>query len=389
MNLGFIFDTRFKKYNNEYYSTNLSSELLTDRYLAFFDEMVVVGRSCPTTESPDGKYLKVTGEKISFKGISGESTLKRVLNFRMDNKYIESVINDCDAVICRGWRGVSACRKLKKPYLVEVVNCAWDSYWNQGLLGKFVAPIIYYKRKKTTKNAPYVLYVTNEFLQKRYPTRGKSVAVSDVALKAFDDSVIDARIKKIEEKTKSEKIVIGTAAAIDVAFKGQRFVIKALAKLKAKGITNIEYQIAGKGNPEKLKKLAEKLKVSDQIVFTGSIVHEKMFDWYDSLDMYIQPSLQEGLPRALIEAMSRGLLCYGTRTGGIPELLGKDFVTKNNRFLSRRLATFISAYDEDIAVQQAKRNYTESRKYDADLLEKRRREFFRDFANDVLGGKNA
>ena len=145
----------------------------------------------------------------------------------------------------------------------------------------------------------------------------------------------------------------------------------------------------GSGGREIGKKLAEKLKVSDQIVFTGSIVHEKMFDWYDSLDMYIQPSLQEGLPRALIEAMSRGLLCYGTRTGGIPELLGKDFVTKNNRFLSRRLATFISAYDEDIAVQQAKRNYTESRKYDADLLEKRRREFFRDFANDVLGGKNA
>ena len=51
-----------------------------------------------------------------------------------------------------------------------------------------------------------------------------------------------------------------------------------------------------------------------------------MFEWLDDMDLYIQPSLQEGLPRAVVEAMSRGLPALGAHTGGIPELLGEDCI---------------------------------------------------------------
>lgn len=379
MKLGFVFDTRFIKFNEDYYSTNLSVELLSQRYLKDFDDMVVVGRYKEVTEDPTGKYLKCNNEKIKFEGILDEKPLKRIEHFIRDTLFIEKVLKDCDAVICRGWRGTLICKKLNKPYLVEVVNCAWDSYWNHSLWGKIVAPIMFAIRKYTTKTAPYVMYVTNQFLQRRYPTKGKSVAVSDVALEPFDDNVLEKRIERIESKKPNDKIIIGTAGAVDVAFKGHRFVISAISDLKKQGIGNIEYQIVGKGNNQALMELAKQKNVSDQIVFLGSVVHEKMFKWYDDIDIYIQPSLQEGLPRALIEAMSRGLTCYGTQTGGIPELLDKDYVCKSNYFISSQITKFLKEYDANKGKESAIRNYNEAQKYERQILKKKCEDFYHEF----------
>ena len=385
MKLGFVFDTRFTKFNDNYYSTSLSAKMLTERYLSVFDEMVVVGRYKEVSENPKGKLVQCNSDRIKFQCIRDESPLKRIKHFGSENKQITDALKDCDAVICRGWRGTGISRRLKKPYLVEVVNCAWDAYWNHGFLGKLVAPIMYFIRRTSTKKAPYVIYVTNSFLQRRYPTRGKTVAISNVALESFDENVLSYRLNKIINKPAGEKIRIGTAAAVDVAFKGQRFVIQALAKLKAQGIDNFEYQIAGGGDQTKLKELAESLGIADQVIFTGSIIHDDIFKWFDSLDIYIQPSLQEGLPRAMIEAMSRGLPCYGTRTGGIPELIDASYVCKNNRRIDDQFARFLKGYNKEEAIEMAKNNYKSSGEYAVDILRDRRFSFLSDFSKTVVG----
>ncbi len=385
MKLGFVFDTRFIKYKDDYYSTSLSASMLEERYLSVFDEMVVVGRYQEVTESPKGKLVQCNNERIQFIGVPDESLFKRVLHFGNVNRHLKNVLKDCDAVVCRGWRGTTTSRKLGKPYMVEVVNCAWDSYWNHSFLGKLVAPFIYMIRRITTKRAPYVQYVTNEFLQRRYPTKGKSVGVSDVALQTNpSESVLQDRLNKISQKPSDEKIIIGTAAAVNVRFKGQRFVIRALAKLKKQGLTNYEYQIAGGGSNQKLKRLAEKLNVSDQVVFMGSIIHDEIFAWFDSLDVYIQPSLQEGLPRAMIEAMSRGLPCYGTKTGGIPELISPCCVCKSNRRIADKLMRFLKNHTKEKALKMAEENYMESQKYQVDELKSRFHEFLLEFSKSVV-----
>ena len=102
--------------------------------------------------------------------------------------------------------------------------------------------------------------------------------------------------------------------------------------------------------------------------------------WLDDIDLYIQPSLTEGLPRALIEAMSRGCPALGSGAGGIPELLAPECIHKpgDSATLAKMLETAIQ--DKDWQKSQAARNFREAAAYDSKVLDDIRREFWLDFA---------
>lgn len=300
-----------------------------------------------------------------------------------NNNIIYEAVKNHDCVIARlpsysGFKAIKYAKKSDLPYICEVVGCPWDAYWNHSLKGKLIAPFMYYNMKKDVREAEYVVYVTNQFLQRRYPTNGKSTNCSNVALEKFDTIVLENRLKRISN-TNDRKLIIGTTAAVNIRFKGQQYVIKALGKLKKQGITNLEYQLVGGGNQTYLRSIAEKYGVIDQVKFLGSIPHNRVFEWLDSIDIYVQPSRQEGLPRALIEAMSRGLPAFGAKTAGIPELLEPEFIFSNTQKNIKEICKILEGFDKETMLKQAKRNYEESKKYDKSIIEERRESFFKQF----------
>lgn len=46
-----------------------------------------------------------------------------------------------------------------------------------------------------------------------------------------------------------------------------------------------------------------------------------MIDTYNSVDLFVTPSLQDNLPNTIVEAMSCGIPCVGFHVGGIPEMI--------------------------------------------------------------------
>lgn len=370
---------------NKYYGTAHNDETFK-RYYNIADELSVVIRVNKTsTAEAKARLSKITVSPFEVIESPNTSNLKGMLFSRRKAKKVikEAVVNN-DYIVARlpsivGFIAIDFARKLNKPYLVEVVACPWDAFWNHSLIGKLIAPFMYLATKKRVSEASHVVYVTNDFLQRRYPTIGEHVNCSNVSLKEFDDMVIKKKIDKIMSKEEGHKIIIGTTAAVNVRYKGQQYIIEALGKLKAQGINNYEYQLVGGGNQSFLRSIAKKFDVEDQVVFLGALPHYKVFDWLDGIDIYAQPSRQEGLPRALIEAMSRGLPALGARTAGIPELLDDSYIFSNTKSNIDEIISIIKTFDKEALTKQATRDFNEAMKYKKDIIEERRKEFFLKF----------
>lgn len=375
-----------KDENSNYYGVAHNDETFKRYYTIANKLSVVIRVEEISNKEAELKFSKITVSPFEVIECPNLSSLKGIIcNRRKGKEVIEKAVLRSDYIVVRlpsmiGFFAINFAKKFNKPYLVELVACPWDAFWNHSLKGKLVAPFMYYKTKKYVKNANHVVYVTNEFLQRRYPTKGSSVNCSNVVLNDFNDSILEKRLKKIKSKNAENKLIIGTTAAIDVRYKGQQFVIKALGRLKKEGKTNIEYQLVGGGDPTYLKSLASKYDVVEQVKFLGPIPHEKVIKWLDTIDIYIQPSLQEGLPRALIEAMSRGLPAIGARTAGIPELLEDEYIFEHSKERIEEICKLIlKVSNKEQMLVQSKRNFFEAKKYDRNIIENRRKLFFKDF----------
>lgn len=297
---------------------------------------------------------------------------------------IKKQVRECDLLVVRvpsflADMAVVEARRQRKPYLAEVAGCAWDSLWNHSLKGKIVAPFATLAMRRSVRNADYAVYVTKEFLQKRYPCNGKCLGNSDAVLPRMDAAVWEARLQHIAQ-CDANKLIMGTTGFVDVKYKSQADAIRALGKLKARGITNIEYQLVGEGDQTYLSNVARACGVEEQVRFLGVMLHENVFDWLDTIDLYIQPSKQEGLPRGTLEAMSRGLLCIGSDVGGLPELLDAEYIFNHRRREAEQIANILRRVSKDALIEQGRRNFHKAQEYDTATLEKERDAFMRTFA---------
>jgi glycosyltransferase involved in cell wall biosynthesis len=72
---------------------------------------------------------------------------------------------------------------------------------------------------------------------------------------------------------------------------------------------------------EVLKRQCEKLGLNGRVQFLSPQPQSKLAIWMRRASVFVLPSMSEGLPRVVIEAMASGTPVIGTRVGGIPELV--------------------------------------------------------------------
>jgi glycosyltransferase involved in cell wall biosynthesis len=375
----FVHDHRFPRINNEYYYSYGFDEEFFKRYLSIFDKLTIIGRDSELQLTLRDKVEKISNEVtfLTFRDL-------KQLRHKETRTNINEKIEISDFVIIRlpsifglyaAWRA----RIKNKPYLIEVVGCPWDAIANKGLTKILPALFITYLSKKAIHSAEYVVYVTEEFLERRYPTVGKYIACSNVTLNSVDENVLEERLKRIEKIDVNDKVIIGTCATVDVIYKGQHDVIEALARLKKEGY-EIEYQLVGGGNQSYLKSIAEKFGVIDQVKFIGPLKHEDVLEWLEQIDIYVHPSKQEGLSRAIIEAMSKGCPVFGADAGGIHELIDDMYIFKKGNI--QEICNIFKSLSPRTMKEQATKNHNNSKKYIKQVLYKRREDFFKEFKNE-------
>lgn len=115
-----------------------------------------------------------------------------------------------------------------------------------------------------------------------------------------------------------------TTASADVAMKGLKFLLEAVAKLRTER-DDVHLVVIGKRKPGGASDAAiKRLGLEDHVEFVTGVEERRIIELYSEAEMAVVPSLYEGFSLPAIEAMACGTPLVGTTGGAVPEVIGQD-----------------------------------------------------------------
>lgn len=380
LNCLFIYDNKFKIKDNKVYSAGGINDKLFKRYVLSSENIVVINRM-EKVDSCKG-LSQITSGNIIFAPVKGLVFSKVFSIYFIPNMQLFiKEFKKADFVVVRlpSFLGVFALVVnigFKKKYFLEVAGDAKEalltSKMNPSIPFKIFIYVFFELNKYFIKSANGVIYVTQDMLQEKYPTNGLTAHASNV------DIDIQSRELNIDNYRCSNKFFkIGLIGSFNNHYKGITEAINAISFLKNRQVS-VELRILGSGTLKSYyQSLAKDKGVNDLVFFDGIRKGgEEVSEWLESLDLYIQPSYTEGLPRALIEAMSVGLPAVASNVGGISELLSEESLVKpyDSKALAEKIEVLVDS--QQLRFKHGRLNYQKSKNYDKDILVKRRSDFW-------------
>ena len=113
--------------------------------------------------------------------------------------------------------------------------------------------------------------------------------------------------------------LVGTMGRLS-SVKGQKFLIEAMKEIVSKSKDTRCLIIGGGREEAALKDLAKSLGLENRVIFTGAAYMDIPL-YLACMDIFVLPSIEEGLGLALLEAMSLGIPCVASATGGIRDIV--------------------------------------------------------------------
>lgn len=351
------------------------------RYLDVFDQVKVVARMGEVREIPPN-WKRADGEGVTFAPVPDYTgPLQYLFRARQVKQAVRNALNGTDAVILRVGSQLAndlepLLRHSDHPYGVEVVADPYDVF----APGSVKHPLRFFFRWMFTRRlqeqcygACAAAYVTERALQQRYPpandafsTHYSSVELPDRAFVPFPRS-----LKGMHPLT---LITVGTQ---DQLYKAPDVLIDAVATCIEGGL-DLKLVLVGDGKHRgELEAQAAKLNLGERVCFLGNLpAGEAVRTQFDRADLFVLPSHQEGLPRAMIEAMARALPCIGSTVGGIPELLPpEDMVPPGNvAALAGKIREVVSHPER--MTRMSARNWEKAKDYREEVLRDRRIAFY-------------
>lgn len=197
-----------------------------------------------------------------------------------------------------------------------------------------------------------------------------------IDLGSFENIQVDRAAKRAELGLKDTDVLCISAGDL-VPRKNYETAIKAIVKVKD---SNLHYLICGVGSEEtRLKKMAEALGIEDRVHFAG--FRTDMKELLKTADIFLFSSLQEGLPRSLMEAMAAGLPAVASGIRGNVDLIeeGKGGILcepQNAAAFARALRLLIK--NPSLRGKMGERNLKTIQDYDTSVVEREIRDIYRE-----------
>lgn len=348
------------------------------RYSCFGNLIVCAYASDPDISGPRLPSIP----NVSFVLIKKENSPSNIFpNKRYNVSILKKLIKDCDLVIAHlpspvGNHAIRIARQLGIPVFSGVVGCAFEALWYYNWKGRIMSIPYYLGMKKSLRISDYAFYVSQEYLQRRYPCPGPTFGASNVEIPCLDEAILDGRIRHIEDSTINSDgtVKLATLGAVNVPYKGFQYVIKAVSELNKSNGPKFHYYCVGGGDQNRLKALAETCGVGEYVHFTGLLTKDGVNELLDSVDVYIHPSLTEGIPRSIIEAQSRAVPVLASDIPACRELLNDDFLFRAKSV--RSIVSKLKKLNKEMLLRGARYGFKNAEQYTADVLNKRRNDFY-------------
>jgi glycosyltransferase involved in cell wall biosynthesis len=343
-------------------------------YLDVFDSMTVLVRVSPE-EDPRGEPAEGPGVKVvplpMYVGPVGYMKQRRAIR--------EIIRAHCprDAaymLYLPGLIGTVVWRELLRtghPYGIEVVGDPYDSMAPGGVRHP-LRPLFRYMLprdlKRECQSAVAAAYVTKTMLQQRYPCPGRTWSISNIIL--GDEAFVDRPRQPAKTQDLFTLVHVGHMSYL---YKAQHILIDAVAKCVQEGL-NLRLVFCGEGQRmDWLKQRAARNGIVARVDFKGGVpIGEGVRRVLDDSDVFVLPSFQEGLPRAMVEAMARALPCIGSTVGGFPELLPAEYLVPpgDAEALARTIKSLVASREKQAAM--SRRNLEVAREFHSNILRARR-----------------
>ncbi|MDR6410124.1 glycosyltransferase [Paraburkholderia terricola] len=322
-----LIDGNFSKLGDQIFSPHMGHRKFAARFTESFARVRIAARSFPA-QNAHGEL--VTGADTEFIDLGASRGVKALIRHLPRLVWrIWRVIHDADLLLLRfpgnlTLIGMLLCRATGKPFSAEIVADPADYFSDAASrhpLRHIARRVHCWATRHAAKHGRTVRYVTAGALQEAYPPRvlARSFGFSDVYL---PDELFDRR----DEARGKHDADSGAFRIVNVAMmhnesKGHGILLRAVAALRARQL-DVELTLIGDGILRaELERLAGRLGLGDSVRFVGALDGDEVLRTVSQHALFVLPSLQEGMPRALLEAMALGVPVIATHVGGVAEVL--------------------------------------------------------------------
>jgi glycosyltransferase involved in cell wall biosynthesis len=374
-------------------SENLAYTYWT-RFLDVFDQVAVVARTV-RTKTPASGSKAVTGSGVRVIDLPDYCGIRQFAKqyFAVRN-ILRSNLAEADAVYlslpCLIGDLVWRCLPRNRPFGVGVCGDPYDAF-APGSSTHPLRPVLRWwfsrRLRAICQQACACTYVTKHALQRRYPCRKGVFSTYYSSIHLAPEGIAGRPPDRIKRGGPFRIVTVGS---FDTWYKGPDLLLEAFHRCCERGLdANLTFVGDGRHRLD-AEALAERLGVGRGVRFLGQLPFSAAVRAeLDAADLFVLPSRQEGLPKALVEAMARGLPCIGTTVGGIPELLAdEDLVAPNDAAsLSHRIIEVLD--DPERRVKMSARNVVIAQEYGCDILRQRRIAFYEALRAQTAAWMNA
>lgn len=303
------------------------------------------------------EYVSI--DQIKFRNLWVEMGLINYLlahkfhkNIVIDEKALLQYVNifkDYDLVSAHGVEAIFLAHLIKNELGIPYVATWHGSDIN---VTPFKSKQKYSSIKNLLSNADHNFFVSEKLLKKSQNICSKSKSsVLYTGPSSYFYKYTDELVKSIEhEYNIKTKYVIGFIGNL-IPIKNVLILPEIFKLIQEKLNTDVSFVIVGDGILQgKFEELIKEYNISN-VKFLGKMEPKDIPKVMNILDVLILPSLNEGMPRVLLEAQSCGVHCVGSDRGGIPEAIGIEncFVLDDNFVINaanRIITILVEAHDK-------------------------------------------